>query len=347
MAAPFDAESLRLTGAAVPVFDGVLGTVFAGAQYSISRNGSFAYIPGELQAMNRAMLWVNRNGTSEPLGAPLRPYMDPRLSPDGKEVVATIHDGVKEDIWVYHLDRCTLTRLTYDGFENETPLWTPSGDKIVLCSSRVGPPMSVFRRSKDGSGTEELLFPCDHHVHLNSISPDEQVLIFTDYDPIRGGDIWQAGLAGDTPHRALLQRPFNEWGAHLSPNGRWLTYVSNESGRDEIYVVSFPALDRKWQVSVDGGTEPLWARSGLELFYRNADTMMAVTVTTDPAFSAGKPVRLFEGGYDRGLTLGHTNYDVASDAQSFLMLQADAQEAVPTRVNVVLNWFDDLKWRNV
>jgi serine/threonine-protein kinase len=342
LAAPFDLERLRLTGTAVPVLQGVLGTVFAGAQFSLSRDGSLAYVPGELQAMDRTMLWVERNGESEPLGAPSRPYMDPRISPDGSEVVVTIHDGTKEDVWLYGLTRGTLTRLTFEGFENETPLWTPSGDKVVLSSSRVGPPMSVFWRPKDGSGGEELLFSCDHHLHLNSISPDGKFLAYTDYHPLRGGDIWLVELAGGYSRRPLLQRPFNEWGAHFSPNGRLLAFVSNESGRDEIYVLSFPSLDRKWQISTDGGTEPLWARNGRELFYRHDEKMMAVEVTTEPTFSAGKPVQLFEASYDRGLTLGHTNYDVAPDARRFLMLKAGEQESAPTQVNLVINWFEEL-----
>jgi eukaryotic-like serine/threonine-protein kinase len=343
LAAPFDLESLRLTGPAVPVLQGVLGTVFAGSQFSLSRDGSLAYMPGELQAMERTMLWVNRNGVSEPLGAPSRPYMDPRVSPDGNEVVVTVHDGTKEDVWLYELTRGTMTRLTFEGFENETPLWTALGDKVVLSSSRVGPPMSVFSRPKDGSGSEELLFSSDHHLHLNSISPDGQFLVYTDYHPLRGGDLWLAEMAGRYDRRPLLQRPFNEWGAQFSPDGRWLAFVSNESGRDEIYVLSFPGLDRRWQISTDGGTEPLWARSGRELFYRHAEQVMVVAVITEPVFSAGKPIQLFEGSYDRGLTLGHTNYDVAPDARRFLMLKAGAKEAAPTQFNVVLNWSDELK----
>ena len=346
LAAPFDLAGLRVTGPAVPVLQGVLSTIFAGAQFSFSRDGSLVYLPGGLQALDRTLLWVDRKGMGKPLGAPSHPYMDPRVSPDGREVAVTIHDGTKEDVWVYELARGTLTRLTLEGFENETPLWTPRGDKVMVSSSRVGPPMSVFSRPKDGSGSEERLFSSQHHVHLNSISPDGQLLAFTDYHPISGGDIWLAELAGQHNLRPLLQSAFNEWGAVFSPNGRWLAYVSNESGRDEIYVQSFPKLDRKWQISNEGGTEPMWARSGRELFYRDADKMMAVAVTTEPAFSPGKPAQLFEGRYEKGLTLGHTNYDVSPDAQRFLMLKAGEQEAAPTQVNVVLNWFEDLKPRD-
>jgi eukaryotic-like serine/threonine-protein kinase len=298
-----------------------------------------------VQALERTLVWVDRKGTVFPLLAPTRPYMDPRLSRNGQQMVVEIYEKTKGDVWVYELARGTLTRLTFEGFENETALWTPNGSRIVFTSSRGGTPMGIFSKPVERSGDEEQLVRSQHHEHLGSISPDGRWLALTDYDPINGGDIWMMPFAGDHKPRPFLQTPFNEWGPVFSPDGRWLAYVSNESGRDEIYVQAFPGPGRKWQISTEGGTEPVWARTASELFYRDGDKMMAVTVATAPDLSAGKPRLLFEGRFVRGLTLGHTNYDVSPDGQRFLMIKDAAQQAAPLQVNVVLNWFDELKRR--
>jgi Tol biopolymer transport system component len=177
-----------------------------------------------------------------------------------------------------------------------------------------------------------------------SWSPDGQVLAFMETNPITGPDIWMLRLSDRKP-LPFLQTPFNESVPRFSPDGRWLVYISNESGRYEIYVQPYPGPGGKWQISTDGGTEPAWNPNGRELFYRSGDKMMAVDIATQSGFAAGKPRMLFEGRYERSPATS-PNYDVSPDGQRFLMLKPSEQEAAaPTQINVVLNWFEELKRR--
>jgi dipeptidyl aminopeptidase/acylaminoacyl peptidase len=177
----------------------------------------------------------------------------------------------------------------------------------------------------------------------NSWSPDGQLLAFIVVNPTTGRDIWVLRFS-DRKAQPFLQTPLNETAPRFSPDGRWLAYVSSdESGRDEIYVQPYPGTG-KWQISTEGGTEPLWNRNGRELFYRSGDKMMGVEITTQPEFSAGTPKALFEGRYQPSPILN--NYDVSPDGQRFLMLKpSETREAAPTQINVVLNWFEELKRR--
>ena len=152
-------------------------------------------------------------------------------------------------------------------------------------------------------------------------------------------------LEGEREPQPFLQTPFDETAAVFAPNGRWLAYVSNESGRNEIFVQPFPGPGGKWQISTGGGTEPVWSRNGLELFYRNGNQMMAVEIATEPNFSPGTPKMLFEGGNFQAAVMSRAHYDVTPDGQRFVMLQQVAPDSAPTQINVVLNWFEELKQR--
>jgi Tol biopolymer transport system component len=175
-----------------------------------------------------------------------------------------------------------------------------------------------------------------------SWSPDGQILAFLDVDPTTGYDIWVLRV-GDRKTQPFLRTSFNESAPRFSPDGHWLAYISDESGRCEIYVQPYPGPGSKWQISTEGGTEPVWNPNGRELFYRSGNKMMAVDIATQPAFNAGKPRMLFEGPY-LPTPLTFPNYDVSADGQRFLMLKPVEQaEAAPTQINVVLNWFEELK----
>ncbi len=344
-AVPFDLSRLQVTGPPFPILEGVLNNPFSGAQYSFSDDGSLAYIPAGAPVPGRTLVWVDRRGMARALPAPPQAYMDPRVSPDGQRVALEIVEGARGDIWIYELKRGSLTRFTSEGFENETPMWTPDGQRLAFGSSRNGVVMSLFWKAADGSGAEERIWTSDHHMHLGSFSPDGRWLTFADYHPITSGDIGVIPLQGDHTPQPWLRTSFHEWGAVFSPDGFWLAYVSNESGRNQIYVQAFPGPGRKWQISVDGGTEPVWARNGRELFFRDGDKLFAVATQTRPVFSAGPPDLLFQSRYERGLTLGHINYDVAPDGQHFLMVQGSEQEAAPTQLSVIVNWFEELNRR--
>ena len=188
----------------------------------------------------------------------------------------------------------------------------------------------------------ERLTTSEYTQAPNSWSPDGQQLAYIEINPTTGIDIWVLRM-GDRKPRPFLRTPFSESAPQFSPDGRWLTYVSDESGRSEIYVQPYPGPGGKWQISTEGGTEPVWNRNGRELFYRSGDKMMAVEVTGQPGFAAGKPRLLFEGKY-LPTPLTFPNYDVSPDGQRFLMLKPIEQsQAAPTQINVVLNWFEELK----
>jgi Tol biopolymer transport system component len=246
-------------------------------------------------------------------------------------------------IWQYDLSRDTLTRLTFEGNNNLVPAWTPDGKRIAFISNKEGP-QNLFWRLADGSGGLERLTTSENTNVPHSWSPDGQLLAYVEVNPTTGYDIWVLRMS-DRKAQPFLRTPFNESVPRFSPDGRWLAYISNESGRAEIYVQPYPGPGGKWQISTEGGTEPVWNRNGRELFYRSGDKMMAVDITAQPSFSAGKPRLLFEGRYEQA-PITSPNYDVSSDGQRFLMLKPTEQEqAAPTQINVVLNWFEELKRR--
>jgi eukaryotic-like serine/threonine-protein kinase len=341
MAVPFDPKRLTVMGTAVPVVEGVVQSPVSGAaQYSISSTGSLVYVTGGIQSAQSRLVWVNRNGTEQPLAAPVRTYQFPRLSPDGRRVGVAIAEQ-ETQIWLYDLSRETMTRFTFEGNTNGNPTWTPDGKRIAFESNRKGP-VNLFWQLADGSGGLERLTTSENFNAPSSWSPDAQLLAFIEANPTTGYDIWVLRM-GDRKALPFLQTPFLESAPRFSPDGRWLAYISDESGHREIYVQPYPAPGGKWQISTEGGTEPMWNPNGRELFYRSGDKMMAVEITGQPSFFVGNPKVLFEGPYEP-TPATFPDYDVSSDGQRFLMLKASEQaHAAPTQINVVLNWFEELK----
>jgi Tol biopolymer transport system component/predicted Ser/Thr protein kinase len=337
LAIPFDPHSLELASSSpVPVVEEVVITWRGTAWASFSRLGGLVYAKADKQAEQRRLVWVDRRGATEPLPLPGKRYHHPALSPDGGRIAV----GIEPDIWVHDLTRGTLNRLTLE-HKNYWPIWTHDGKRVAYSSSRDRP-MNLFWINADGSGGEERLTKGEQNYSAASFSPDGKWLAYYEYpfDPRGRYDIWLLPLDGEGEPRRFFEAPFNEVAPMFSPDGGWLAYVSNESGRQEVYVQSFPGPGRKWPISNEGGREPLWARNGTELFYRVGDKMLAVDVTTSPSFSAGKPKVLFEGRYRRG---GRAAYDIAPDGQRFLMVTEP--QPPPMQLHVVLEWFEDLKSR--
>jgi eukaryotic-like serine/threonine-protein kinase len=340
MAVPFDPQRLAITGAALPVVEGVLQSQANGdAQYSFSGTGSLVYVPGVAQAAQLKFVWVNRNGAEQAVAAPARAYVNPRISPDGRRVAIGITEQDRQ-VWLYDLSRETLTRFTFQGNNNTAPFWTPDGKRIVFSSNKEGQ-RNPFWQLADGSGGLERLATSEFVQIPGSWSPDGQVLAFSEVNTTTGYDIWVLRLS-DHKAQPFLKTSFNENAPQFSPDGRWLAYASDESGRYEVYVQPYPGPGGKWQISTEGGREPLWNRNGREMFYRNGNKMMAVEITTQPSFSAGTPKVLFEGPYQTN-PVSTPNYDVSADGQRFLMLKAGEQAEAPAQINVVLNWFEELK----
>ena len=333
-AVPFDLNNLTAMGEGVPVVQGVLqpGTGFP--NYSFSTTGTLVYIAGTASA-DRNLVWVTRDGTEQPLSAPARQYDWPRLSPDGRRVAVEI-DG---QTWVYDIARETLTRLAFDGTQNDAPAWSPDGTRIAMRSNREGPPGGIYWQMADGSGGQERLSSAMLGGTPLSFSPDGYIAFFRTEARTKR-DIWVLSIK-DREASVFLGTPATEGAPRFSPDGRWIAYVSDESGGPEIYVQPYPGPGGKWQISTNGGIEPAWNRNGRELFYRNGERMMAVPIAAQPTFSAGKPTMLFEGDYLASpFPATGVTYDVSRDGQRFLMVK---EEASATQINVVVNWFEELK----
>ncbi len=342
LAVPFDLKRLQVTGPPVSVLEGVsMSPTTGAAAFSSSADGSLAYVPGALVG-SETLLWVDRSGVAQPLPAPPRGYMAPRVSPDGQRLAVAI-EASNSGLWLYDPARSTLTRLIEGGVIIPWPIWTPDGKRVTFLSALSGP-VDLHWAPADGSGIPERLTTDENYKVPGSWSPDGQVLAFSELSPTNGWDVWVLKLEGDRKPRPFLQTPSNESIPMFSPDGRWLAYESDESGREEIYVRPFPGPGSKWQISADGGTEPVWARSGRELFYRNGDKMMAADIATQPSFSARKPKVLFEGHYESYGPFS-SYYDVSPDGQRFLMVKENQQGTSASQINVVLNWFEELKRR--
>ena len=336
MAQPFDAERLQLTGEAVPIVEGVEFNPANGrTAFAASNNGVLAYRHG-VEANLLTLVWVSRNGTEQRLAAPPHNYVMPRVSPDGRRVAAGIEEADSQ-VWVYDLGRDTLTRLTFEGNGNIDPVWTPDGKRITF----KGKQNRLLWEPADGSGPAEELTTSELSPNNipGSFSPDGQVLAFAEAAPTL--NICILPLKDGKPQPFVLSTS-NATSPRFSPDGRWIAYASDESGRYEIYVRPYPGPGGKWQISTAGGMEPVWNPKGRELFYRNGNEMMAVDVITEGTFSAGKPKMLFEGSYVR-TPRSFPDYDVSPDGQRFLMLKANEQSQAPAQINVVLNWFEELK----
>jgi Tol biopolymer transport system component len=251
---------------------------------------------------------------------------------------------------VYTIGR-GLSRLTFQEEEDESPVWTPDGRRVVYSSSHSSKPRTIAWKNADGSGTEEVVLEGAGHFHVGGISPDGQWLIYTDYENTSGsrGDLWVLPLKGDpsTPLGAgkkpqvFLKTQFNEYDPRISPDGKWVAYTSDENGRNEVYVQAFPEPGGKWQISTEGGDSPVWARNGKEIFYRNGSKFYVASVVTAPSFSLSPGRLLFDQHYAEN-PRREAQYDVFPDGQRFLMLKGDAA-AASSQYQVVTNWTEEVK----
>jgi Tol biopolymer transport system component len=222
-------------------------------------------------------------------------------------------------------------------------VWSPDGQRLAFSSDRNGA-ANIFVQAADGTGKVEPLVSSPRHAEPGSWSRDGRWLAYAELDPATGWDLWALDLATRqaTPFRrtaAAEQHPA------LSPGGKWVAYASDESGRFEVYVEAFPAGGRRLQLSVDGGREPLWAPDGRQLFYRSGDQLMSVRVTSDSVVSAERPVKVLDAPYPYSSAYGNAGYAVAPDGQHFYFRRPSPQPATPTRINVVVNWVEELKAR--
>jgi len=353
-AVAFDLATRTVTGVPVSVVEGVATTLQGAMDAIVSATGTLVYVPGTLAgAEPRSLLWVDRQGREVSLAAPEHAYQFPRLSPDGTRI-ALYRSDQERDVWVWDVSRSTLSRLTFETNTDSSALWTPDGQRLVFASQRDGA-FNLYEQAADGTGMALRLTRSQRPQTPTDITADGTRVLFNERTAERGMDLQLLTLpaaitaASTTAHvDALVETRFNERDGVVSPDGHWLAYAGDSSGQWEIYVRPFPpGQGGLWPISTAGGSQPVWARSGRELYYRALDGgLMAVPVIgLTGAWRSGAPVKLFATRYfggDGGQPA--RQYDVAADGQHFLMIE-DASDGAPARPNltIVLNWLDELK----
>jgi Tol biopolymer transport system component len=348
MAQPFDDRGLGFAGELFPVAQRIpFGSTNNYMLASSSENGVLVYRSGAASQGGNQLLWYERSG--KPAGAVGAPGVAGGfdVSPDGKTVALARITGRSSDIWLHDLARGNETRFTFNTSVNIDPIWSPKGDRIVFASNRRGI-FDLYQKAASGAGQDEILIESNHPKRPSQFSADGRFLLFDDVDPKMAVDIWTlsnpAGTAQERKPALLLQTEFAEQFPQLSPDGRWLAYASNESGRVEIYVRPGPGApgEGKWKASTTGGTQPRWRRDGKELYYIAPDRkLMAVAVKTTAGpkavFEAGTPEALFQ----TSIVLNTGNLSAlaysTTDGKRFL-IETSGSEAPDQPLTAVVNW---------
>jgi len=347
MAQSFDERNLKLSGDAYPVAEeielyGESGPTGYGA-FSVSNDGVLAYRAGVSSIVQFS--WVDRaSKLVTPVGVPAL-YSEPCLSPDEKRVVFAKSDQQPKsgDIWLLDLSRGATTRFTFSAAQEACPLWSTDGAHIVFSSNRNGN-QDLYQKNSAGTGAEELVLHTGADLYADDWSIDGRYILYESADPKTNFDLWVLPMTGDRKPFPFIQTEFDETHSQFSPDGRCIAYVSNESGRPEVYVQSFGAAGGKWQISTGGGDQPKWRRDGKELFYLSSTKrLMSVAIKSGAAFEAGIPAELFEIFVPAKSSTGDRNdYVVADNGQKFLVCSfVDKEAARP--ITVVTNWTAPLK----
>jgi serine/threonine-protein kinase len=287
-------------------------------------------------------VWVSRDGSTTPLPIPPGIFDYPRLSADSRRIVLSRQDAGDRNLWFYDTSRDTLSKFTLT-FSSDWPVWSADGQRLVYATNRSQTQWDIFWKPVDGSAPERALLARPLTQIPRAFSPTGDTLIFEETYADQPNTLWRMPLREDAEPRPLFASAAGEMMPTFSPDGRWIAYVSPQSARYEVYVRSATGEGSIWPISNDGGVEPVWSHSGRELFYRADDKMMVVDVTQSDTPAFGKPRVLFEGSYIFATSEGQ-EFDVSRDGRRFLMLKPQ-RVPVATPLNVIVNWFDDLKRR--
>ena len=344
-AVAFDLASLETRGPSVTVASDVVGTLRGGTDAVVSSNGTLAYVSGSVEGTPRTLVWVDRQGLETPIAVPPRPYLLPALSPDGTRV-AVFANNQEHDLWLWNFGRPALSRLTLVPGVDVVQVWTPDSRRVIFTSERAGV-RNLFWVSADGIGAVEQLTESPNTQYPTGVSPDGRLLIFAEETQRTGNDVMAMELGGTRKITPLVQTEFTERNGAVSPDGRWLAYEADDSGRFEIYVRPFPDVNSgRWPVSINGGTRPIWAQKGQELVYASSTgALMRVGLTRGPSWVATTPTQVVKEGYFTIPNWWGRSFDVSSDGQRFLVIKEGGIDgtAAPPSIIVVLNWFEELK----
>ena len=346
----FDLDRLETTGAPAPLLENVTASALRGAaQYAVSGDGTLVYVPGEIN-IGMTIDWMDREGRREPLRSQPGLYSNPRFSPDGRRL-AVSGDG---DVWVYDWERDTMSRLTFAAERAAMPVWTPDGRRIVFRSSRDDPnSWSLYWKRADGTGDVQRLTESESYNQIpGSWHPSGELLAFQELSE----DSWDVRIlpmegdesSGWSPGQAttFLDGPFHERQPSFSHDGRFLAYASDESGRYEVYVQSFPGPGGKWLISTNGGDWPVWSPNGEELFYRSADKsriMVSTYVVEGETFRQDQARLWSEGRFMPAARNINGNFDIHPDGKRFAVLLYDDTEVERDKVTFVFNFFEELE----
>ncbi len=341
-----DAETWELLATPAPIIESVgFDPRTGGALFAFADNGTMAYSRRTLIAANSVVL-IARDGTVTPLLSDWETYGAPRFSPDGKQLALQVlrKDSTLEDIWLYDIGRKIMGRLTFSDATDAQPVWSPDGQRIAFLSQRDGFSPQMYVRRADGSGEVERLQKSDNVQIPLAFTPDGKTLIYFEWNSETKADLWSMSMTEGVKPEPFLVTPFRENHAVMSPDGAWVAYNSNESGRDEIYLRPFPQAPGKWQISSNGGRNALWSPDGKELFYRDGKKIMIVSIDhSSGAPIPGRPTLLVDApfGYDNGAR----NYDISPDGKRFVVVTDDrqSQQGKLSHLQFVFNWFSELE----
>ena len=335
-AVPFSLATLKETGPRVPIINNVLSdSVYGSAQFAFSNDGTLVYVPGG-DTGKTIPVWIDRHGKEEPLGMTAQCYGTPKLSPDGQRLAIVVQE-LQSNVYVYDIATEIRTKLTQEG-DNIVPVWTPDGKKVAFsCRRENEERWNLFWAPADGSSKAESLYSSQHELGPRTWHPDGKRLM------VRSSDLGICILSVDEPHEleSVFKPDFATFQEALSPDGKYIVYASNKEGDFQVYVRPYPEWEN-WEkrISLDFGEEPIWSNNGDELFYRSRDKWMAVPISMEPEFKAGKPQEVFKGSY---INVAGFSYDVAPDGQRFLVLKPQYDDSKERVLHVVTNWFEELK----
>jgi serine/threonine-protein kinase len=339
----FDPDKLEVLSESHLIFQNVQMHAYGSGHYSLSEEGTLVYVPGDLLKTVLELVQADQKGDTTSMGFSV--YQSPRYSPDGNQLLGKRISG-EDTFWIYGLERGTYRRITEEGFLSYWAIWSPDGRYVYYNSNRGGTQaVSLFRKRSDGTGQAELVYASEHHQLPKCWSADGRYLIYLEgIHSETGMDIFMLEVDGDSIPVPMLNSRYNEFHPLLSPDGKWLAYVSDESGREEVFVRSFPELEEKRQISTNGGLEPLWAPDGKTLYYRDAagNQIFSTEFSVNPEVKIGKPQLMFVGDYKGSTGPWGRNYDISPDGQYFLLIAEKETPSNITQMNVVLHCFEEI-----